>query len=78
MLAEPLMSKTPNRAVHLIPMPSALLSQILRTQDLRQKQAVIGDRGRSKTISPCLTPFYEKHDPRSSDNDWMLSADIDL
>jgi len=30
-------------------MPSALLSQILLTQDLRQKQAVAGDRGRSIT-----------------------------
>jgi len=38
--------KMPNGAVHLIPMPSALLSQILRPQDLRQKQVVIGDRGR--------------------------------
>ena len=33
--------------MHLTTMPSALLSQILRTQDLRQKQVVAGDRGRS-------------------------------
>jgi len=32
--------------MHLTPMPAALLSQILRTQDLRQKQVVAGDRGR--------------------------------
>jgi len=37
----------PNRPMHLTTMPSALLSQILRTQDLRQKQVVAGDRGRS-------------------------------
>ena len=35
-----------NRAMDRITMPSALLSQILRTQDLRQKQVVIGHRGR--------------------------------
>ena len=35
-----------NGAVHLIPMPSALLSRILLAQDPRQKQVVIGDRGR--------------------------------
>jgi len=29
-------------------MPSALLSQILREQDLRQKQVVAGDSGRSE------------------------------
>jgi len=29
-------------------MPAALLSQILRTQDLRQKQVVAGDSGRSE------------------------------
>ena len=34
--------------MHLTTMPSALLSQILRTQDLRQKQVVAGDRGRSQ------------------------------
>jgi hypothetical protein len=28
-------------------MPAALLSHILLAQDLRQKQVVIGDRGRS-------------------------------
>jgi len=33
-----------------ITMPSALLSQILRPQDLRQKQVVIGHRGRSAKI----------------------------
>lgn len=31
----------------LITMPPALLSQILRRQDLRQKQVVIRHRGRS-------------------------------
>ena len=36
-----------NGPMHLTTMPSALLSQILRTQDLRQKQVVAGDRGRS-------------------------------
>jgi len=30
-------------------MPSALLSQILQTQDLRQKQVVAGHRGRWAT-----------------------------
>ena len=35
-----------NGAVHLTTMPSALLSHILLPQDLRQKQVVIGDRGR--------------------------------
>jgi len=38
----------PNGPMHLTTMPSALLSQILRTQDLRQKQVVAGDRGRSE------------------------------
>lgn len=33
--------------MHLTPMPSALLTQILRAQDLCQKQVVAGDRGRS-------------------------------
>jgi len=42
-------------------MPSALLSQILRTQDLRQKQVVAGDRGRSQKIS---TPFYMRRTTR--------------
>ena len=32
--------------MHLTTMPAALLSQILRRQDLRQKQVVAGDRGR--------------------------------
>ena len=36
-----------NRAVHLTPMPSALLSHILLPQDLRQKQVGAGDSGRS-------------------------------
>jgi len=36
-----------NKPMHLTTMPSALLSQILRPQDLRQKQVVAGDRGRS-------------------------------
>jgi len=36
-----------NGAIDRITMPSALLAQILRTQDLRQKQVVIGHRGRS-------------------------------
>jgi len=39
--------KNANRAMDRITMPSALLSQILRTQDLRQKQVVIRHRGRS-------------------------------
>jgi len=39
-----------NGAVHLTPMPAALLSQILRTQDLRQKRVGAGDRGRSASI----------------------------
>jgi len=43
-------TKMPNGAVHLIPMPAALLSHILLPQDLRQKQVVIGDRGRSLKI----------------------------
>ena len=34
----------------LTTMPSALLSQILQTQDLRQKQVVAGHRGRSLKI----------------------------
>jgi len=38
--------KMPNGAMDRITMPSALLSQILREQDLRQKQVVIGHRGR--------------------------------
>jgi len=37
----------PNGAVHLTTMPSALLSHILLTQDLRQKQVVAGDSRRS-------------------------------
>jgi len=36
--------------MHLTTMPSALLSQILRVQDLRQKRVVAGDRGRSQKI----------------------------
>jgi len=37
----------------LTTMPSALLSQILRTQDLRQKQVVIRHRGRwARKYSP--------------------------
>ena len=36
----------PNGAVHLIPMPAALLSHILLPQDLRQKLVVIGHLGR--------------------------------
>jgi hypothetical protein len=40
----------PNGAVHLTTMPAALLSQILRKQDLRQKQVVAGDSGRSARI----------------------------
>jgi len=36
-----------NRAMHRITMPSALLSHILLPQDLRQKQVVTGDGGRS-------------------------------
>jgi hypothetical protein len=39
-----------NGAMDRITMPSALLSQILRTQDLRQKQVVIGHRGRSADL----------------------------
>ena len=42
--------KMPNGAIDLITMPSALLSQILRPQDLRQKQVVIRHRGRSPEI----------------------------
>jgi len=41
------MKNRSNGPVQLIPMPSALLSQILREQDLRQKQVGIPDRGRS-------------------------------
>jgi hypothetical protein len=43
-------TKRPNGAVHLTTMPSALLSQILLGQDLRQKQVVAGDSGRSLKI----------------------------
>ena len=39
--------KNANRPMDLTTMPSALLSQILRTQDLRQKHVVAGHRGRS-------------------------------
>jgi len=39
-------SNNANGAMDRITMPSALLSQILRTQDLRQKQVVIRHRGR--------------------------------
>jgi len=39
--------KWPNGAMDRITMPSALLSQILLAQDLRQKQVVIRHRGRS-------------------------------
>jgi len=39
----------PNGPMHPIPMPSALLSHILLTQAVRQKQVVMGDRGRSAT-----------------------------
>jgi len=42
-----LQKHNPNGAVHLTTMPSALLSQILLPQDLRQKQVVAGDSGRS-------------------------------
>ena len=45
----------------LTTMPSALLSQILRTQDLRQKQVVIRHRGRSQNIS---TSFYMRRTAR--------------
>lgn len=38
----------PNEPMHLTTMPAALLPQILRPQDLRQKQVVAGDRGRQK------------------------------
>jgi len=37
----------PNRAMHRITMPAALLSHILLPQDLRQKRVVIGNGGRS-------------------------------
>jgi len=37
--------------MHLTTMPSALLSQILRVQDLRQKRVVAGDRGRSEKLT---------------------------
>jgi hypothetical protein len=40
----------PIEAMDRITMPSALLSQILRTQDLRQKRVVIGHLGRSVKI----------------------------
>ena len=40
-----------------ITMPSALLSQILRTQDLRQKQVVIRHRGRSPEIDLPSSPM---------------------
>jgi len=40
-------------------MPSALLSQILRTQDLRQKQVVAGDRGRSQKIYRSAHSHFE-------------------
>jgi hypothetical protein len=42
-----LKNNKPNGPVQLIPMPSALLSRILLTQDPRQKQVGIGHRGRS-------------------------------
>jgi len=40
------MKNNANGAVHLTPMPAALLSHILLTQDLRQKQVGAGDSGR--------------------------------
>jgi hypothetical protein len=40
----------PNGAMDRITMPSALLSHILLTEDLRQKQVVIRHRGRSPEI----------------------------
>jgi hypothetical protein len=43
-------TKNANRAMDRITMPSALLSRILLAQDPRQKQVVIGHRGRSPEI----------------------------
>jgi hypothetical protein len=49
-------TKMANEPIDLTTMPSALLSHILRTQDLRQKQVGIPDRGRSATnFMPWLT-----------------------
>ena len=50
MVAEvPSKNKMPNEPMDPIPMPSALLSHILLTQDLRQKQVVMRHRGRSRS-----------------------------
>jgi hypothetical protein len=45
-------------AVQLIPMPSALLSHILLTQDLRHKQVGIPDHGRSIKICHTTRPHH--------------------
>jgi hypothetical protein len=45
----------------LTTMPSALLSQILRTQDLRQKQVAAGHRGRSAKKSTTTLPLIFNH-----------------
>jgi hypothetical protein len=42
--------KCANKAMHRITMPSALLACLLRSQEPRQKQVVIGDGGRSPEI----------------------------
>jgi len=54
----------PNGAMDRITMPSALLSRILLTQDPRQKQVVIGHRGRwaEKYCAPVMPLLDFSHD----------------
>lgn len=40
------MKKKPNEPMHLIPVPAALMSHFLLAQEMRHKQAGIGDGGR--------------------------------
>jgi hypothetical protein len=47
-------TKRPNEPMDRMPMPSALLSHILLTQAVRQKQVGIGHRGRSAEIKKPL------------------------
>jgi hypothetical protein len=56
--------KCANGAVHLTTMPSALLSQILRTQDLRQKRVLAGDSGRwaKKYCASVMPLLHFSHD----------------
>jgi hypothetical protein len=42
--------KMPNEPMHLIPVPAALMAHFLLAQEMRHKQAGIGDGGRYGTL----------------------------